>query len=72
MDGFTLGWWFRNSKAILIKSANLLQNWPSPMPVTLMEETIYQKPIRFKTFVWFLLKKQQQKKPHIFSFCKLE
>lgn len=49
MDGFPLKWCFKNSKAILIKSPDLLYHWPSQAPVTLMEETIYQNPIYFKT-----------------------
>lgn len=49
MDGFPLKWCFKNSKAILIKSPDLLYHWPSRAPVTLMEETIYQNPIYFKT-----------------------
>lgn len=54
MDGFPLGWCFRNWKAFLIKSANLLQHWPPLAPVTLMEETIYQKPLHFKSRpAWF-------------------
>ena len=49
MDGFPLKWCFKNSKAVLIKSPDLLYHWPSQAPVTLMEETIYQNPIHFKT-----------------------
>lgn len=49
MDGFPQRWYFKNSKAVIIKSADLLHHWPSLVPVTLMEEIIYQKPIHFKT-----------------------
>ena len=59
MNGFPLRWCFKNSKAVLIKSSDLLHHWPSLVPVTLMEETIYQKPTHFKTlsawlFTFFL------------------
>lgn len=49
MDGFPLRC-VLETQVILIKSANLLHHWSSLEPVTLMEETIYQKPIHFTTF----------------------
>lgn len=55
--GFPLRWCFRNSEA-LIKFTNLLCHWPSLVPVTLMEQTIYQKVIHFKALCF-----------HFSTFC---
>lgn len=47
MDGFPFS---LETQDTLIKSTGLLHRWSSLKPLTLMEETTYQKLIHFKTF----------------------